>query len=69
MHSTFKVFGYYPEPTVPYKNQSVEWNKVDLLVFDEISMVGPDMLDHIDSILRRELKKNQPFGGIQTLFV
>lgn len=63
------MFGYYPNPNVPYKNQSVDWKEVALLVFDEISMVGPDMIDHCDSILRRERKKNQPFGGIQTVFV
>lgn len=61
IHSTFKVFGYYPNPNVPHKHQSVDWEKVSLIVYDEISMVGPDMLDHTDAILRKERKKNLPF--------
>jgi len=44
---------------------------LDLLVIDEISMVRADLLDAIDSRLRklRYNKRNQPFGGVQLLMI
>ena len=41
----------------------------DLLVIDEISMVRCDLLDGIDSVLRRYRDRNRPFGGIQVLMI
>lgn len=42
---------------------------LDLLVIDEISMVRADLLDGIDSVLRRYKNRNQPFGGVQLLMI
>jgi ATP-dependent exoDNAse (exonuclease V) alpha subunit len=42
---------------------------LDLLVIDEISMVRADLLDGIDSILRRYKNRNQVFGGVQLLMI
>ncbi len=42
---------------------------LDLLVIDEISMVRADLLDGIDSVLRRYRRSPQPFGGVQLLMI
>lgn len=42
---------------------------VDLIVIDEISMVRPDTLDAIDSVLRRFRNPLLPFGGVQLLLI
>ncbi len=42
---------------------------LDLLVIDEISMVRADLLDGIDSVLRRFKDRSQPFGGVQLLMI
>lgn len=42
---------------------------LDLLVIDEISMVRADLLDAIDSVLRRYRNKQLPFGGVQLLMI
>lgn len=42
---------------------------MDLLVIDEISMVRADLLDAIDSVLRRYRDRYTPFGGVQLLMI
>lgn len=42
---------------------------VELIIIDEISMVRSDMLDNIDTILRRSRNRSKPFGGVQMVFV
>lgn len=42
---------------------------LDLLVIDEISMVRADLLDAIDSVLKRYRDRNKPFGGVQLLMI
>ena len=42
---------------------------LDLLVIDEISMVRADVLDGIDSVLRRYKDRYKPFGGVQLLMI
>lgn len=42
---------------------------MDLLIIDEISMVRADLLDGIDSTLRRFRNKDLPFGGVQLLMI
>ncbi len=45
-------------------------NKLDLIIIDEISMVRADVIDALDTVLRRVTKqRNRPFGGKQLLFV
>ena len=42
---------------------------LDLLIIDEISMVRADVLDAIDSVLRRFREPDKPFGGVQLLMI
>ena len=44
-------------------------SSLDLLIIDEISMVRSDLLDAIDSVLRRFRDRNKPFGGVQLLMI
>ena len=41
--------------------------KLDLLIIDEVSMVGPDTIDVIDAVLRHAKKCQEPFGGIRVV--
>ena len=80
IHSFFQLpFG----PQIPgvesasIKSKSRRFNKdkiniirsMDLLVIDEISMVRADLLDGIDSTLRRFRNRSLPFGGVQLLMI
>ncbi len=42
---------------------------MDLLVIDEISMVRADLLDAVDSVMRRYRVHGKPFGGVQLLMI
>ena len=42
---------------------------LDLLIIDEISMVRADVLDAIDTVLRRVRRSQKPFGGLQLLMI
>ncbi len=44
-------------------------SSLDLLIIDEISMVRSDLLDAIDSVLRRFRDRYKPFGGVQLLMI
>ena len=46
------------------------YKKLEILVIDEISMVRADLLDCVDKFLRLNgREKNQPFGGVQMVFI
>lgn len=77
LHSFFQLpFSPYL-PGVPNTEKRYGINKqkqklirsLDLLVIDEISMVRADMLDAVDSELRRIRRDSRPFGGLQVLFI
>ncbi len=69
-------FGFPPHIT-PYqakggplsKKRQTLLQKTDVIVIDEISMVRADLLDCVDASLRRYLKKDSPFGGLQMIFI
>jgi ATP-dependent exoDNAse (exonuclease V) alpha subunit len=44
------------------------FDKIDMIVIDEISMVRADLLDGIDYSLRLNRKNKTPFGGVQMIF-
>ncbi|VEU40045.1 unnamed protein product [Pseudo-nitzschia multistriata] len=47
-----------------------KWKKIEVLVLDEIGMLGADFLDWMDVYVRKARKKPlEPFGGIQLIFV
>lgn len=76
IHSFFQLpfSPYVPDAKVESKYDfSREKRKIiasiDLLIIDEISMVRADLLDAIDSVLRRFKDHGQPFGGCQLLMI
>ncbi len=42
---------------------------MELLVIDEVSMLRADLLDAIDFMLRTVRRRNEPFGGVQVLYI
>ena len=44
-------------------------NRLELLIIDEVSMVRADLLDHIDSRLRRIRHIDKPFAGVQIVMI
>lgn len=44
-------------------------NRLEVLIIDEISMVRADLLDHIDSRLRRIRHIDKPFAGVQIVMI
>jgi hypothetical protein len=62
-------------PQTLFQNSKFNANKrkliqeLELLIIDEVSMLRADLLDCIDHTLRYLRKKQQPFGGLQILFI
>lgn len=75
LHSFFQLpFGPFIPGTnvVPLRFSREKINiikSLELLVIDEISMVRADVLDAVDSVLRRYTRTNLPFGGVQLLMI
>lgn len=76
IHSFFQLplSPFVPEANFKNRfNYSKEKRKIirtlDLLIIDEISMVRSDVLDAIDSVLRRFREHEKPFGGVQLLMI
>ncbi|WP_418213089.1 HRDC domain-containing protein [Bacteroides difficilis] len=79
IHSFFQLSfaPFVPETTFNSSQTHYRFSKekrniirsVDLLVIDEISMVRADLLDAIDSALRRYRDREKPFGGVQLLMI
>ena len=54
---------------VSSKKKRKNWNNLDILIIDEVSMLSLKLLLIIDMIARRVTKKRElPFGGIQIVF-
>jgi len=52
------------------RTQKALYQKVDIIIIDEISMVRADLLDCIDTFLKLHGKNRmEPFGGIQLVFI
>lgn len=45
------------------------YRNLELLIIDEVSMLRADVLDAMDWSLRNVRKINEPFGGVQVLFI
>lgn len=76
IHSFFQLPLTPFVPEMQLKNRfdySAEKKKIirtiDLLIIDEISMVRADVLDAIDSVMRKFRDKRLPFGGVQLLMI
>ena len=70
IHSFFKFPSkiVLPEDIKKVTDRSL-YNRMDLLVIDEISMVRADMMDAIDTFLKVNRGNDSPFGGCQILMV
>ena len=79
IHSFFQLplSPYVPGATFGTDKKYFKFSKVkrniirtlDLLVIDEISMVRADLLDAVDSVMRRYREYDKPFGGAQLLMI
>lgn len=77
IHSFFQLSFAPFIPNYNLKEQQFRFSKqkinvirsIDTLVIDEISMVRADLLDAVDSVLRRFRKNNLPFGGVQMVMI
>jgi ATP-dependent DNA helicase PIF1 len=45
------------------------YQKLSLLIIDEVSMVRADVIDAMDKFLRKNRQSSEPFGGVQLLLV
>ena len=65
-------FGFPAKPIGPEdirrrKNRKL-YEKMEVLIIDEISMVRADLIDNMDYFLRLNRGINRPFGGVQVVF-
>lgn len=51
------------------KNAWKRWQKTELLVIDEISMLGPILFEKLNELGKRIRRNKKPFGGIQLVLV
>ena len=51
------------------KKKAAIFEKIELIIIDEISMVRADLLDCVDVFLKTVLRSKSPFGGKQMLFI
>ncbi len=66
-------FGFPPRPLsakdIQKRRHRKLYERIELLVIDEISMVRADLMDHMDRFLRLNRGVDLPFGGVQLVFV
>lgn len=59
---------FFPRSEIKKRRDRKIFQKLELLIIDEISMVRADVLDHIDYFLRLNRNSPLPFGGVQVVF-
>ena len=59
---------FFPKSEIRKRKDRKIFQKLELLIIDEISMVRADVLDHIDYFLRLNRNSPLPFGGVQVVF-
>jgi hypothetical protein len=79
LHSLFQLpfEPYIPGASSAFKKNLFRFSKqkldmlkqLELLIIDEVSMLRADTLDAIDDFLRSIRRKQQPFGGVQILYI
>jgi ATP-dependent DNA helicase PIF1 len=69
------IHSFFGFPGKPLQKSDIQrrkyrkiFEKLQVLIIDEISMVRADLLDNIDYFLRVNRNVNQPFGGVQVVF-
>lgn len=71
IHSLFSLPGRMisaSEIRASARNQML-FEKLELLVIDEASMMRADLVDIVDQCLKKWRRSTEPFGGVQVLFV
>jgi hypothetical protein len=58
---------YFIESLLSKKYLQTRFNKLKVLIIDEISMVSPEIFSAIDQIIQAFKNNNSPFGGIQVI--
>ncbi len=65
-------FGFPPKPLakseIKKRRYRKLYEKIEIIIIDEISMVRADMLDNIDYFLQINRNNPMPFGGVQMVF-
>lgn len=73
IHSFFRFHPHITKKEVLSKANRVKkdstYHNTELIIIDEISMVRADLFDYIDLFLRKALKTDMPFGGIQVCLI
>lgn len=70
IHSFFRFkpgITYEEAESYGMHNQQEIYERLEVLIIDEISMVRADLLDSVDIFLRRARKNDEPFGGVQVV--
>lgn len=64
-------FGFRPslDPQLREYRPPARLADVDLLIVDEVSMARADLIDMMDTALRRGRRSDEPFGGVQLVLV
>lgn len=68
IHSFFRFkpgITYEEAESYGMHNQNEIYERLELLIIDEVSMVRADLLDCVDIFLRRTRRNEEPFGGVQ----
>lgn len=55
------------EKVLKWPGSRAKWMTADILIIDEISMMGANLFDKLDYIGRRVRRISKPFGGIQLI--
>ncbi len=63
-----KLIKFEPYIKVNHKRKMKELINCDVIIIDEISMVGSKLLELLDYVLRKACKNNKAFGGKQVVF-
>jgi len=71
IHSFFDFPLTYIDPSAIHRSRKLEaiYRSIESIIVDEISMVRADMLDGMDKALRINRSNQEPFGGVQMIFV
>ena len=62
-------FGYRGNSTIDLETLRTRLKGTELLIFDEISMIGCRKLLKVDALLKKVFKDNRAFGGLNALVV
>lgn len=66
IHSAFKL--YWDNYHV-FKKQDINWDHIDVLIIDEISMVSCDLFDYMSDVIKKHTFSNKHFGWMQVITV